>query len=314
MTAEIVLPAEVMTRDSDVLETDSGLLAGYGCNERGPFLVIDRLDATPWQRELFAPRERAFTLETLGGRFCIGRHDLVTCTSSPCPVRAELAAGAPEQCSACFVVTGFNPAFYNAPQISEQQRRRNRMPHVVYLAYFGAGALKVGMTLAARGVSRLLEQGARFGAVIASCEDADRARELEEYVARHHDVAESVRVARKRQLLGAPLAGAAARAELAAKIALIARERPEVNADAEVLAFDGFYGGAHLLGASATDLSETEPLAISGHCLGMIGDVMIAIQGEQRFLLSVSAMVGHRVRIGSGVRPNRFTGQLGLPF
>jgi hypothetical protein len=303
-----------MTRDSDVLETDSGLLAGYGCNERGPFLVIDRLDAAPWQRALFSPRERSFTLETVGGRFCVGRHDLASGTSSPCPVRAELTTGAPEQCSACFVVTGFNPAFYNAPQISEQQRRRNRMPHIVYLAYFGAGALKVGMTLAARGLSRLLEQGARLGAVIASCDDADRARELEEYVARNHDVAESVRGARKRQLLGAPLVGASARAELAAKIALLAKERPEVNADAEIQTFDGFYGSARLLGASATDLSETEPLSISGHCLGMIGDVLVAIQGDQRFLLSVSAMVGHRVRLGSGVRPNRFTGQLGLPF
>lgn len=303
-----------MTRDSDLLETDSGLLSGYGCSERGPFLVIDRLDQAPWQRALFSPRERSFTLEAVGGRFCVGRHDLESGTSSPCPVRAELAAGAPEQCSACFVVTGFNPAFYNAPQISEQQRRRNRLPHIVYLAYFGAGALKVGMTLQARGLSRLLEQGARFGAVIASCEDAERARELEEYVARHHDVAESVRATRKRQLLGAPLAEAAARAELAAKIALIAKERPEVNANAEIQSFNGFYGSARLLGASATDLSETEPLSISGHCLGMIGDVLIAIQGEQRFLLSVSTMVGQRVRLAAGVRPNRFMGQLGLPF
>lgn len=297
-----------------MLETDSGLLAGYGCNERGPFLVIDRLDQAPWQRALFLPRECAFTLETVGGRFCVGRHDLVSGASSPCPIRAELATDAPEQCSACFVVTGFNPAFYNAPQISEQQRRRNRMPHIVYLAYFGAGVLKVGMTLAARGLSRLLEQGARFGAVIASCEDAERARELEEYVARHHDVAESVRAARKRQLLGAPLNEAAARSELAAKIALIAKERPEVNANAEIQSFDGFYGSTRLLGASATDLTETEPLSISGHCLGMIGDVLIAIQGEQRFLVSVSPMVGHRVRLGAGVRPNRFMGQLGLPF
>ena len=114
------------------------------------------------------------------------------------------------------------------------QRRRNRLPHIVYLASFGAGALKVGMTLEARGLSRLLEQGARLGAVIARCEDADRARELEEYVARQHDVAESVRSSRKRQLLGAPLAEAAARAELEAKIAVLARERPEVNASAGV--------------------------------------------------------------------------------
>jgi hypothetical protein len=303
-----------MTRGADLLETDSGLFAGYGCDERGPFLIIDRLDEVPWARTSFAPREHAFTLETQGGRFCTGRHDLVACTSSPCPIRSELGPDANEQCSACFVVTGFNPAFYNAPQISEPQRRRNRLPHIVYLASFGAGALKVGMTLAARGLSRLLEQGARLGAIIASCEDADRARALEEYVARNHDVAEAVRASRKRQLLGAPFTEAAARAELQAKIEMLARERSEVDASAEIESLDRFYGGARLFGASATDLSETEPLAISGHCLGMIGDVLVMLHDGQRFLLSVGPMLGRRVRLGSNVRPNRFTGQLGLPF
>ncbi len=310
----MVVRGEHMTRGADLLETDSGLLAGYGCNERGPFLIIDRLDETPWGRACFWPRERDFTLESLEGRHCVGRCDLISGVSAPCPVRAELRPDAPEQCSACFVVTGFNPAFYNAPQISEPQRRRNRLPHIVYLASFGAGALKVGMTLEARGVSRLLEQGARLGAVIAKCEDADRARELEEYAARQHGISESVRASRKRQLLGAPLAEAAARAELESRIAALARERPEVIADAEIESFDAFYGGARLLGAGATDLSETEPLAISGHCLGMIGDVLVAVQDGQRFQLSVGPMVGRRVRLGSMVRPNRFMGQLGLPF
>jgi hypothetical protein len=310
----MVLPGEHMTRGADLLETDSGLLAGYGCNERGPFLIIDRLDEVPWERVSFSPSERDFTLESLEGRFCVGRCDLASGVSSPCPIRAELRADAPEQCSACFVVTGFNPAFYNAPQISEPQRRRNRLPHVVYLASFGAGALKVGMTLEARGVSRLLEQGARLGAIIAKCEDAERARELEEYVARQHGIAESVRTSRKRQLLGAPLAEAAARAELEARIATIARERPDVNADAEIESFDAFYGGARLLGAGATDLSDTEPLAISGHCLGMIGDVLVALQDGQRYQLSVGPMVGRRVRLGSSLRRNHFVGQLGLPF
>lgn len=311
---EMFVCGELMTRGSDLLETDSGLLAGYGCSERGPFLVIDQLDEAPWRRASFWPRERDFTLETVDGRFCVGRCDLASGVSSPCPIRAELRPDAPEQCSACFVVTGFNPAFYNAPQISEPQRRRNRLPHIVYLASFGAGALKVGMTLEARGVSRLLEQGARLGAVIAKCEDADRARELEEYVARQHGVAESVRAARKRQLLGAPFAEAAARAELEAQIAALARERPEVNAGAEIESFDAFYGSARLLGAGATDLSDTEPFAISGHCLGMIGDVLVTVHAGQRFMLSVGPVVGRRVRLRASVRPNHFVGQLGLPF
>ena len=211
-------------------------------------------------------------------------------------------------------MTGFNPAFYNAPRVSEPQRRRNRLPHVVYLVSFGAGTVKVGMTLHSRSLSRLLEQGARLGAVIASCEDADRARELEAYVARHHHITESVRSSRKRQLLGAPINWRAAQAELAEKISAIAQDRPEVDARAEISILDGYYGGTHLLASSATDLSETEPFAISGHCLGMLGDVLICVQGGQRFLLSVGPLVGRRIRLSVAERPNRFTGQLGLPF
>lgn len=302
------------SRPSDVLETDCGLLSGYGCNERGPFLVVDRLDTTSWERHYFTPGARSFTLEARAERHCTGRHDLLTGKSSPCPLRAPLGPGQAEQCPACFVVTGFNPAFYNAAQVSEAQRRRNREPHAVYLASFGAGTIKVGMTLAARASSRLLEQGARIGAVIARCEDADHARDLEAYVAREHGVTESVRASRKRQLLLAPFDDGSARAELRARLAAIAHTRPEVDARAEILNFDAHYGQPQLFGGSATDLSETQPLAISGSCLGMIGDVLVMTQAGERFLLSVSAMVGHRIALTASERRNRFVGQLGLPF
>jgi uncharacterized protein DUF2797 len=129
------------------------------------------------------------TRALLGGEFgaephCTGRYDLETGPSSTC---RELAGGMDaesEQCGACFTATGFNPAFYRAARVSPQQRRRSRQPHVVCLASFGVGTFEVGITHAPRRLSRLLEQGARVGAVIASFEDA-----------------ETVRATRKRQLL-----------------------------------------------------------------------------------------------------------------
>jgi hypothetical protein len=298
---------------SNAMETDEGLLVSYGCNEQGPYLVVDLVGELPWRREPFRVRGRTFTLEADAERCCTGRYDLATGQSSPCPVRAVLNANL-EQCTACFTATGFNPAFYNAPQVSPQQRRRNREPHVVYLASFASGTLKVGMTHAPRKLSRLLEQGARLGAVIGSFEDAERARELEAYVASSFDVAESVRGTRKRQLLSAPFSLSSARAELEQRIEELARERQDVDSHAEILHLDPFYGGAELLEGTLTDLSDTEPLAISGRCLGMIGDVLIALQGAQRYMLSVALLVGRRIRLRSGERQNHFVGQLGLPF
>jgi uncharacterized protein DUF2797 len=298
------------------------LLSGYGCDERGPYLVLDDLtgdhtaerNALAWQRNRVFVLGETFTLSRCEQRHCTGRHDLETGRGGPCPERASLTDLEHEQCSACFVATGFNPAFYNAPSISQQQRRRNLTPHVVYLVSFGLGALKVGMTHAPRRLSRLLEQGARLGAVIASLPNADLARELEADIARCFDVAEAVRAARKRQLLDVPLPLHEARRELAEQIARVAALHAAVDAAAPILELDRYYFGAERWRASFTDLSETQPPCISGRCVGMIGDVLVAAQGPQRFLLSIGSCVGHRVEIEPTVRENRFIGQLGLPF
>jgi hypothetical protein len=290
------------------------LLSGYGCDERGPYLVLDEVDGLPWQRNRVSLRGEAFTLSRGEQRHCTGRHDLETGRGMPCPERARLSQPGHEQCSACFVATGFNPAFYNAPHISAQQRRRNLTPHAVYLVSFGLGALKVGMTHAPRRLSRLLEQGARLGAVIADFPTADEARELEANIARSFDVAESVRAARKRQLLDVPLPLSEARRELAEQIARVATLHPAVDAAAPIVELDAYYFGDERWQGSFTDLSETEPPCISGRCLGMIGDVLVAAQGQRRYALSIGTCVGYRVEIEGAVRENRFIGQLGFAF
>jgi hypothetical protein len=294
--------------------SDQTLLAGYGCDQDGPFLVLDSLDVERAERRLFRMRGRVFTFTRCDQRHCVGRHDLETGRSVPCPDRVAFGATAHEQCTGCFVATGFNPAFYNAPRISDQQRRRNLEPHVVYVVSFGVGALKVGMAYAPRRLSRLLEQGARLGAVVAQLPNADVARQLEAGIARELDVSEFVRAARKRQLLGAPLSLAAAREELASTIAEIAARYPEAVQPGPILELDAYYFGSERLPSSLTDLSETLPHSISGRCVGMIGDVLVAAQREQRFMLSIGDSVGHRVRLEANERENRFLGQLGLPF
>jgi uncharacterized protein DUF2797 len=296
------------------LELNRALLAGYGCNEQGPYLIVDQLDAVPWQRHALALRGRVCTLEFGTARHCTGRYDLDSGQSSTCPALAACLEPELEQCPACFSATGFNPAFYHAARVSPQQRRRNRQPHVVYLVSFGVGTLKVGITHAPRRLSRLLEQGARIGAVIASFEDADRARELEETIARSFDVAEAVRATRKRQLLAAPFSASAARLELARVIEQIARMRPEVDRHPEILELDRHYVDAHGFDGALTDLSETDPPRISGRCLGMIGDILIMSEDSRRFILSIGNLLGRELRLRPQAAQNHFTGQLGLPF
>ena len=295
-------------------DSEDTLLAGYGCDERGPFLILDALGKQSWQREVVRIREQVFTFTRCDEQHCVGRHDLETGRSVPCPARVAFGAIAHEQCSDCFAATGFNPAFYNAPRISEQQRRRNLEPHIVYLVSFGVGAVKVGMAYAPRRLSRLLEQGARLGAVLACLPNADRARELEASIARELDVSEFVRASRKRQLLASPLSAAAARAELACAIARVAERHPEAADAGPIQELDPYYFGDERVPSTLTDLSETLPHSISGRCVGMIGDIVVCAQREQRFMLSLGDSVGHRVRLEACERENHFVGQLGLPF
>lgn len=293
--------------------SDETLLASHGCDEGGPYLIIDPLGGASWPRQKLRVRGRVLSFTRSVERHCVGRHDLETGRSVPCPDRVALRAAAHEQCMSCFTATGFNPAFYNAARVSEQQRRRNLEPHVVYVVSFGVGSLKVGMAYAPRRLSRLLEQGARLGAVVACLPDADQARELEAAIARGFDVAEFVRAPRKRQLLGAPLDVAAARDELARTLARIAERHPQARPE-PIQELDPYYFGSARLPSTLTDLSETEPHAISGRCLGMIGDVLVTAQGDRHFMLSIGESVGCRVRLEPHERENRFVGQLGLPF
>jgi hypothetical protein len=290
------------------------ILSGHGCGEHGPYLVLDTVDRDPWERRSISIRDRVFTFSRREERHCTGRYDLETGRGVPCPDQIRLVDAAHEQCGACFAATGFNPAFYNSPQISAQQRRRNAEPHLVYLVSFGAGALKVGMTHAPRRLARLLEQGARLGAIIASFPSAEAARELEASIVGEFGVAESVRAARKRQLLGVPLALDAARRELAALVEQVASHHPNVDAHAPIVALDQHYFGAAPVPRTITDLSETLPHCISGRCLGMIGDVLVMAQGDRHYMLSIGDSVASQVRLETNERENRFVGQLGLPF
>ncbi|SDO25034.1 DUF2797 domain-containing protein [Actinacidiphila guanduensis] len=73
---------------------------------------------------------------------------------SACPYGAELAPQVRrEQCEGCL-------ALDRASSVAADTRADDPRPFAVYLAYFGPGLLKVGITAAERGRVRLLEQAA----------------------------------------------------------------------------------------------------------------------------------------------------------
>ncbi|HMH70315.1 MAG TPA: DUF2797 domain-containing protein, partial [Candidatus Saccharimonadales bacterium] len=192
-------------------ETGTYLLTSTGFNgEQKPYIELQRsgsfTDLLPYQKTI--------TLQfDMSQRYCIGWRDITKGERFSCP-DSNKVEGKYEECAACQKRTGFNPAFYHASNVSEQQQARNNESHVLYLAHFGPDIIKVGISHAARGNSRLLEQGARSALVLDTFASAHIARQHEARIALLEGIIETVQLRKKIALMEQPYNEAAALAEL----------------------------------------------------------------------------------------------------
>ncbi|MFR9794561.1 DUF2797 domain-containing protein [Streptomyces sp. MS06] len=111
---------------------------------QGPVLVWDggRRSALPRGREV------AFRVVEGGVRTCVGAR------GHACPVRAEVPARSTgARCEQCARMD-------RAHSVAADTAADDPRPYHVYLAWFGPGLVKVGITAVQRGSARLLEQGA----------------------------------------------------------------------------------------------------------------------------------------------------------
>ncbi|POX37811.1 DUF2797 domain-containing protein [Streptomyces sp. Ru73] len=116
----------------------------FGLGWYHPERAEERRSALP------AGRRLAFAVE--GERRCLGVRRAGRWTA--CPRAAVLdGAGARDQCPDCARLD-------RSRSVAADTMADDPRPYGVYLAYFGPGLLKVGITAAERGAARLLEQGA----------------------------------------------------------------------------------------------------------------------------------------------------------
>lgn len=278
--------------------TRAAVLAGHGCDENGPYLLLnDRVRNVQVRVNV---RGRTFSLRRLPGRRCVGRHDLDTHTKMPCPLDVELPADSKDTiCPACQEATGFNPSFYNTDFISAQQRAYNAEPHIVYLAYFSPKYVKAGITSASRGICRLLEQGARAGRIVGRFDDAYAARELEAALCAQPGILETMRASKKTDLL------VHERFDAAEATAVLDREAARL-AQVEAVAHAGFapemvqdfsqyyFGGPS---PSCDDLQQPDETldVCGGRCVGMVGTSLVFEQGGANFVVCTKDWESHEV-------------------
>lgn len=228
-------------------------------------------------------------------RHCVGWHDLPTGKSFPCPDSQDIE-GKYEQCAACQTRTGFNPAFYNANSVSPQQEARNQEPHILYLAHFGTGTVKVGISHAKRGNGRLLEQGARSAIILETFPTAHIARQYEAKIAALPSIAETIQLRKKIQSLSATYADAAAKQELATTREMIEKTLGLRFANQEPLHLTNTFFPDDTPDLTAAH-DATNDLKISGKCTGMLGSLLFCHYQDTPIFLPLKKFVGHKIAL-----------------
>lgn len=226
-------------------------------------------------------------------RCCVGWRDIASSERHPCPDKLAVDAKY-EQCAACQQRTGFNPAFYHAATVSTQQETRNLEPHLLYLAYFDAGTIKVGISHAARNNSRLLEQGARSALILDIFPTAHIARHYESKIAALPGIAETVQLRKKISGLSFPYNQTAAANTLKEIRHNIERQLAITFSLNDVQHFDSvfFPSGTPIL-AEVIDTADQH--IISGKIIGMLGSLLFYEQKDVTLFLPIKKYVGYSV-------------------
>lgn len=276
-----------------MLEAGEYLLTNVGFSRQGqPFLSLLH------GKEIvqFTPLGQTLTLQfhTLQ-RFCAGWYDMANRQDFACP-DVQTIDKKYEQCPACQKRTGFNPAFYHATSVSKQQEERNLQPHLVYLAHFGKGLVKVGISHEARGTSRLLEQGARMALVLDTFPSAHIARQYEAQIASLPGIAETVQHRKKIELLAHPYDMTIGTEELLATRSRIEQALNKKFSGNDPMHFDGTYFPAGIPDLSESFDSSPQTI-ISGKVIGSLGTLLFCDQQSTPVFLPLKKYIGYKLNL-----------------
>ena len=270
---------------------------GFSKDEKPILLVNHNQQVIP-----LTPLESEFTIKfDTSVRYCRGWYDIEKGEDYPCPDSAEVDQKY-DQCPACQNRTGFNPAFYHAVSVSKQQEQRNLQPHVLYLAWFGKDVVKVGISYAARGNGRLLEQGARSALVLDTFPSAHIARQYEAQIAALPNIVETVQLRKKIELLAHKPDTDEAEKEL-----LAARTRIEERLTVTFTRNDPLHLDKTYFPAGMPDLSDSFDCSphymISGTMTGALGSLFFCRQQDTPLFLPMKKYVGYRFTLTHEVTP-----------
>lgn len=233
----------------------------------------------------------------LSTRFCTGWIDFENKVANVCPSGATVDAKY-ENCLECRNKTGFNPAFYNASSISEQQEKINQNEHFVYLAYFSPEVIKVGISQESRGLRRLLEQGSRVAMKLETFPSANVARQYEERISNLPNVVDNVTGSRKLNLLSENFNIESAKKSLTDLQETIENSLKVNFENAKIIETENYFGDTNQDFEKAIDMTDNQNVA--GDIVASIGAIIITKYGENLLKYNLKKYVGYKAKKTEG--------------
>jgi len=243
------------------------------------------------RRELFG---QDLSLEfDFSTKYCTGWVDFENHCSQICPDSATVD-GKYENCLKCRDRTGFNPAFYNADSVSAQQEKINQNPHLVYLAYFAPGVIKVGISQEERGIRRLLEQGARLAVKLETFSSALIARQYEVKIAGLDGIVETMPIHKKLEFIKQPFDRADGEKKLQQKLLEIEQKIGVSFPRSELILCEDYF---HTTDVDLTSvvLMKDQPQLV-GHVLSVIGSIAITEYDGNLLGYNLKKYIGYRAQ------------------
>lgn len=155
-------------------------------------------DSVTQQREKIPLRNSDLHFELSTERHCVGTY--IQGEYQPCDNNAILYKESQTECFACEQKLGFKSAFLFGQAPNELMKEHLATDHIIYLAYFASGTIKVGTAAQSRKYLRLLEQDALIGMHIAH-KSGFEISEFEHAISKQLGITEFVRGSAKRKSL-----------------------------------------------------------------------------------------------------------------
>ncbi|MBS5773856.1 MAG: DUF2797 domain-containing protein [Enterobacter cloacae] len=277
------------------------IFSGIHYNNNDAFLLLDSGSKCNCDRTVLPLRNKKITITRHRGRYCTGYYDIATLQKHPCPLVSTVENNE-FHCLLCARKMDFKPHFYNIKRegVSSKQRSYLDEKHFVYLAFFGEGYVKVGITNKRRKYTRLFEQGARFACMVAECSSAYEARTIEHNFITLCGLKEVVRKSTKRKLAlinyHKEMAEALFNEKISSYNAMTHYRENLKMIDFKDMDSESFFSG-HFPLELINDVSDISPIHISGQVLGTIGDLLFIDTGALVDLIDTNFIKAHIVSL-----------------